>query len=166
MPITADRNLTELIDIADVSIRTASQLRLMSTGRPPSDRQSLSLALEFLNQAKLGGDLLSAPQGTQVKKLSSLKPLNWATDTYLRTEIAGKSDQVDYPRLVEYLSRLARTMERVLLPSGPGASPSPEEIAPLLQFFQELGRLLSNDADKRLRERSPRPQRENEFSRR
>jgi len=109
-------------------------------------------ALHFLEQAKLGGDLLSENPTVHARQLTSLKPLNWAADTFLRESGSALSGQVDYATLTRYLNGLAEGIRDLLgLQSVQQEAADP---AALERFFTTLGALLSAQADRKLRERS------------
>jgi hypothetical protein len=151
MATVQDQTLSEVVDLADVAVRTASQLRLAKSGCPVSDPDIFGRSLEFLDRAKLGGAFMS---GKTAQFSDTFRPLNWAADAYLSLN-PGPQAEPDYVKVEDYLTQLAAPI-RDLAQSG--ATVDPQGLQQALVFFETLGELLSSLADQRLRrEWSKRP---------
>jgi hypothetical protein len=139
--------LRELIDLADISVRVASQLRLRKKGRVLRDRAALESAVQFLDAAAKGGMFLSG-QGITGGFDGVLRPLNWATDTYIQQHSTKKPFQ-DYSEVATYLNNIKTEVASALASQPPTA-----QLENAILFFEKLGELLSARADQSLQARS------------
>ena len=135
--------LWEIIDLADISVRIASQLRLSKAGKPLRDRQALEKGLAFLENAKSGGIFLSG-QGIIRGFEGTLRPLNWAMDTYLRERPAG--EKPDYSKIAQYMAEIQESLGSLLQQNRVES----EQIDNGITFFETMGELLSARADQSL----------------
>lgn len=143
MATIQDQTLSEVVDVADIAVRTASQLRLAKSGRGFTDPAALEHSLEFLARAKKGGAFMSK----KTAQLSdTLRPLNWAADTYVKNfSVQGDPN---WGEIEEYLNNL-ETAVRTLMQGGQSTDTS--NIDNALGFFETLGSILAAIADQRLR---------------
>jgi hypothetical protein len=144
-----DQNLAEVVDLADVAVRTASQLRIAKSGHGVSDPSALDQSLDFLESAQQGGAFMS-------KKISqlagTLRPLNWAADAYLSLN-TGPQGAPDYGKVESYLRDLSDSIRNLMQGSA-----DVQNLDKALVFFETLGEILGSLADQRLRrELSKRP---------
>jgi len=135
------QNLWELVDCADLAVRTASELRKFRSAHRPPDMQVLSRALEFLSQAGTGAAFVSG-QATQLRG-TTLKPSNWATDAYLRTVQLAEPD---YQAIRAYLDQIASVLRKLV---SSGDLPPATLDTPIL-FFEKLGDVIGSRADQTL----------------
>jgi hypothetical protein len=109
MATIQDQTLSEVVDFADVAVRTASQLRLAKAGRPFTDREILQHSLAFLDRAKQGGAFMSKKTA---QFSDTLRPLNWAADTYLSPKLSPQA-QPDYGKVEDYLTQLVKPIREL-----------------------------------------------------
>lgn len=149
--MTDNQTQRELVEFADIAVRTASQLRLYKSGRSFSDPESLQQALEFIGSAKTGGKFMS--RSAQFRG-GSLRPLNWATDTYFETlnRKAGTNEESlrNFDAVVKYLDGIESTLGSLIQ----GKTPTTPNIDELILFFEILGEALGTRADQRTRRAS------------
>ena len=149
----ADRQvLGELVDYADVAVRTASQLRLHQSGRAIRDAEAVERASQFLEDAAAGGAFMSS--GESANLYSTLRPLNWAADVRLGcAELSLESDslkKVDYSALTEFIQRVRATLDKLTQ----GDPPDPQAFKECVGFFESLGETLGMRADQAMRRTS------------
>lgn len=143
MATTDYQNLQELVEVADTAIRAANELRLVQAGESVTDFEALDAAVDFLDRAKSGGAFIAAEQSANLQFEGTLKPLNWATDTYLSTT----AQELDYGALAEYLEKLKDIIGAVRRdPNQVGTS-----LGSPIHFFDTLGRILRARVVKRMR---------------
>ena len=136
-----DQNLAEVVDLADVAVRTASQLRIAKSGHGVSDPSALNQSLDFLERAQQGGAFMSK----RISQLAgTLRPLNWAADAYLTLNI-GPQGEPDYGKVEKYLSKLSDSIRNLMQGS---ASVDVQSIDTALVFFETLGQILGSLADR------------------
>jgi hypothetical protein len=137
------RNTWELVQCADLAVRTASVLRQMSAGRAAADAEALSEALIFLDRAQGGGAFIT--EGIAQMSGQTLRPFNWATDTYLQATTSHTDTQPDYPRINEYLGRITSTIHEIVVThNAPGDKARLNEAT---LFFETLGDIVGRRAD-------------------
>lgn len=139
MPSMKNReNLWELIDIADIAVRVASHLHQRKLGHISNDDESITKAIEFLEQAADGGNFMST--GHLKPETPTLRPLNWAVDIY-ETLGLQSSESTDYEKLAKYLNDILDCL--ITLHKSGDAKDSSEFDEPI-NFFDGLGKLLSS----------------------
>ena len=138
------QNLWELIDLADVAVRAASQLRQCRAGHAISDPAALERAADFLERAQKGGVFLSGNASVGSFQ-DTLRPLNWATDTYIAKFRPGtvSGQKMDYARFAEYFEKIRSSILSLLM-DGKLTAPQFEES---VQFMEYLGAILGTKAD-------------------
>jgi hypothetical protein len=134
-----DQNLSEVVNITDVAVRTASQLRLLKAGKTLADRNALELAIQFLTRAKDGGTFITRKSSSLQH---SLKPFNWATDTYIELHPPSKPD---YERVATYLEQIFKALRSALEAQ---TATDAEQLELVAAFFSKLGEVLGSRADK------------------
>ena len=142
------QHLSELVEVADVAVRVASQLRQAKSLGRSGDKECLQRGIEFLERAKKGGVFMSGQGIAHLGFDGALKPLNWAVDTYLLTRAEPRTEAVDYEKVAEYLERIAGCL-RVL-----AEEPKNCDSASLTQaesFFETMGEVLGSRADQMMR---------------
>ncbi len=148
----ADRQiLSELVDCADVAVRSASQLQLFRLGRPVHDEEALTRAAEFLQAAVGGGEFISS--GNTASLRATLRPLNWAADVRYssgRRPSGQEAAEVDYEDLTAFLRKIRSTVEQV----AEGQEPSSEDFNECITFLDSLGEILGTRADQYMRRAS------------
>ena len=138
----------EVVDLADITVRAASQLRQKRSGHDISDRVSLERVAEFLERAERGGLFLSG-SATAGSFDDTLRPLNWATDTYVaKVSSAGKSP--DYAEVAKYLDRIKDSILHLLS----GEAVADKQLEESIQFVEHLASILAANADLRLQKES------------
>lgn len=146
--MTMNQQISEIVELADVSVRVASQLRAFKNGRPVRDSQSLENAEAFLEAAIEGGQFVST--GNAAGLQSSLSPLNWAADVRFPTTTGSSlhpDDLAEYERLVEFLQKVRGTLNKVQRQESPDSDGLDDSIL----FFQQLGKTLGTRADQKMR---------------
>lgn len=137
--------VSEVVNLADVAVRAASQIRLARSGRPFSEPAVLAKAQQFLSRAKRGVIFING--GSAADLHDTLRPLNWATDAYL----ALSPRPADFAKISDYLDRVLFALTEVI--QKPLTAPKrSSDLA--LTFFEKLGELLGTEADKLLRDDS------------
>src|SRR5258708_12753210 len=136
-----DQMLSETVKLADIAVRTASQLRLLRHNKPIEDHQALLRSIEFLTRASEGGVFISG-QSSSLQR--SLRPLNWAMDAYLELQPATNPD---YKKVSEYLDRVLADLRSVI--QAPAAVQA-EKIDFVAPSFGKLGDILGSVADQKL----------------
>ena len=146
--MTTNQQITEIVELADVSVRVASQLRAVKSGRSVRDFPSLESASAFLDAAIEGGQFVFS--GNAAGLQSTLSPLNWAADVRFQASSMSGNRTVnleEYERLVEYLQMVRETLEKVQQQEALDATRLEDSI----QFFQQLGKTLGTRADQKMR---------------
>lgn len=145
MALSNRDRLSKLIDAADVSVRAASQLRILAKGRPVRDRESLEKVRQIIEQAIAGGRFMS--NGTTTGLSASLLPLTWTVD--VRASVTGDTSydtQDPYAELVQYLSHLSR----ILQDAESGAIQNAVNTTDAADFLQRLGDSVGGQADQEM----------------
>lgn len=150
MASSADQKLMEIVEVADVAIRVASQLRLAKRGKAPSDLQSIGRGIEFLKRAKTGSVFMMGQQAASLGFDGTLTPLNWATDTYQVTFRRPVAQEPDYGQVAGYIGRIEACLESIPDSFDISSSSFDDSIV----FFETLGDILSTRADQQMRRRS------------
>ena len=146
--MTTNQQITEIVELADVSVRVASQLRAVKSGRSVRDFQSLESASTFLDAAIEGGQFVFS--GTAAGLQSTLSPLNWSADVRFQASSVSGSRTVnleEYERLVEFLQQVQETLEKVQQQKAV----DPVQLDDPILFFQQLGKTLGTRADQKMR---------------
>jgi hypothetical protein len=139
--MSVDESVTsEVVNLADIAVRTASQIRLVQSGREFTEPNVLVKAGEFLTRAKKGGIFIS---GRSADLHDTLRPLNWATDAYL----AIVPKQADFDQISDYLDQVHSSLDEA---TKQQSNASPAALVLALTFFEKLGELLGTEADKLL----------------
>lgn len=149
----ADRQiLGELVDCADVAVRSASQLQLFKLGRPLHDQDALKRTAVFLEAAAGGGKFMFS--GDTGGLQATLRPLNWAADVWSsRGDLPSgeEAHEVDYYKaLTEFLQEMQSTVNQV----AAAEQPRKENLDKCIQFFDSLGEVLGTRADQHMRRAS------------
>ncbi len=148
----ADRQiLGELVDCADVAVRSASQLQLFKLGEPVHDQEALENAADFLEAAAGGGMFLFS--GDTGGLGATLRPLNWAADVwYSRGGLLSgeEANEVDYEALTEFLQEMRSTLNKVAAKEKLDS----ENLDKCIGFFDSLGDVLGTRADQCMRRTS------------
>jgi hypothetical protein len=145
-----DQLLTETVKLAGVAVRTGAQLRALKRTRKISDPRVLQPALDFLTNAAEGSYFIAGhSSGLQ----HSLKPLNWAMDTYLELNALNPS-KPDYEKLDAYLREVLGKLKTVM--DSPQMA-EPKDIDTVLGFFDKLGDIVGTLADQKLLQVSQSP---------
>jgi hypothetical protein len=148
MPSKDLQSIDELIHVADMAVRVASQLRLWLTRRSLGDQRAIDEGIRFLDEAVRGGRFVDT--GEMVAGSSSLYPLTWSADVRF-----GSGDQimpterasVRYSELIAFLDATKKTL--IAISSGDQV---PDEVAQAAAaFFDQLGQFLGAKADNALR---------------
>jgi hypothetical protein len=148
MSVGYDQMIWEVVDLADVAVRTASQLRMVKIGRPLTEPEMLDRAVVFLALAREGGAFLT---GKSASVQHTLRPLNWATDAYLALNQPAKAN---YDQVGDYLDRIIAALNAAKSNSATAAK---SEVDLTANFFDKLGDILGAKADKMLRETPENP---------
>ena len=148
MAAVLSQHLSELVEVADVAVRVASQLRLAKSDQPPIDTECLAHAIEFLNRAATGAAFMSGQEFTSLHFDGSLEPLNWVIDAYLQTVRAPQTQEVDYNKVAEHVARLAECLRAVQQRT---ANHDSVLLITALAFFETAGGILGSRADRMLR---------------
>ncbi len=143
------QSLWEIVDLADVAVRAASQLRLRQAGRELSDRASIELAVDFLERATKGGWFLS-DKANLGSFDDTLLPLNWATDAYLAQYPLTSQERPDYSAVAKYLDGVRSSLLVILA----NELPSRDAYEKALEFVERLAGILAAKADLDLRAES------------
>jgi hypothetical protein len=138
MTLTDNQLLGELVEYADMAIRTASQLNLFKLGRGILDTETLHQAIEFLETAEAGGSFMSSDGSDSLK--ASLRPLNWVADVRWKNEN-------DYERITAFLGDMKTTIKQVL----EGKLPNSNTLDVCIDFFDSLEETLGTRADQNSR---------------
>lgn len=138
--------LWELIDSADMAIRTACELRCFLVGENVADVDILERAQVFLRRARDGGSFVSGSHG---RVEGTLRPLNWATDVYLcptdPNDVRSQTSlSPDYEQIANRLAQMDAILEKI----RKGLHPNDEDVSKTISFFERLGGLLGSQADK------------------
>lgn len=150
MMLTDQQQFSEIIDIADVSVRAASQLRLLQQNRPLRDRVAIERADRFLAAAIDGGEFVS--KGNVGGMLSTLRPLNWAADVQFRllSPVPSATQELEaYDELVKFLGRIQSVLREAL---ENRVGPDETSLKDAVSFFQQLGENLGTIVDQRSRQ--------------
>ena len=141
------QQIDELVHMADVAVRVASQLRLWLKRRELRDGESVEAGIRFLDEAVRGGRFVDT--GEIFAGSSSLYPLTWAADIRFGPTVPfGTSPtSVRYDDLVRYLDGLKQTLVAV----ATNIDVSDSAVSSATGFFDQLGRLLGGKADSALR---------------
>ena len=142
MPLMNRENLWELIDIADVAVRVASHLRQKKLGHVPGDDESVTKAIEFLEQAADGGKFMST--GQVKPETPTLRPLNWAVDIYETLGARSSGSTNYYKELEKYLNEILDCLNT--LRKG-GDQKDASELDEPIDFFAGLGKMLSSQVN-------------------
>lgn len=134
--------VSEVVNLADVAVRTASQIRLLRAGRDLTEPKVLNKATEFLSRAKQGVIFIN---GRSADLHDTLRPLNWATDAYL----ALTPKQADFDQISDYLDQVLSPLNDVLQQHA--ATPA-DAFDLTLTFFEKLGEILGTEADRLLQD--------------
>ena len=145
--------LREIVELADVAVRAASQLRQRQAGRELSDRASIELTADFLERATKGGWFLSEKANVGTFD-DTLLPLNWATDTYLAQYPLPSPKRPDYSVVAKYLDGIRSSLLGILA----NELPSKDAYEKALEFVERLAGILAARADLDLRTESRRAQ--------
>ena len=98
------QRIDELVQVADVAVRIASQLRLWQKRRSLRDAEAIEAGIRFLGDAVRGGKFLDT--GEIAPGSASLYPLSWSADVRLHSksysELQPNESQPDYDALVSY----------------------------------------------------------------
>jgi hypothetical protein len=138
--------VSEVVNLADVAVRTASQIRLSRSGRAFSEPAVLAKAQQFLSRAKRGVIFING--GPAADLHDTLRPLNWATDAYLA--LSPRPANL-FAKISDYLDRVLSALTDVI--QKPLSAPKrSSDLA--LTFFEKLGEMLGTEADKLLRDDS------------
>ena len=146
--IATNQQITQIVELADVSVRVTSQLRAFKSGRPVRDFASIENANAFLNAAIEGGQFVFT--GNAAGLQSTLNPLNWAADVRFQTSSMSGPRAVEleeYERLVAYLQQIRETLEKVQQQNATDSDRLDDSIL----FFQQLGKTLGTRADQKMR---------------
>lgn len=144
--------LSEVVECADVAVRTASQLRKLSKGYPIDDHEAIEMAVSFIGEARAGGVFMDVGQSLGIQ--ASLKPLNWAADVFFKeptVAVEAPAANVDYSQLCDFLDEIRSTLERV---QSTASIPDDEAIRTCIRFFESLGQILGSRADQSFRSTS------------
>lgn len=149
MILSDQQQFSEIIDVADVSVRAASQLRLLQQNRPIRDRSAIERADGFLSAAIEGGQFVST--GHVSGLLSTLRPLNWAADVKARSfqKPNSSAELGAYDELVEFLRKIQVVLREALVDKLDLKSESANDA---ISFFQQLGENLGTIVDQRSRQ--------------
>jgi hypothetical protein len=139
MALADNQLLGELVECADMAIRTASQLNLFKLGRAVRDKEVLNQAIKFLEAAEAGGNFMSS--GGSASLNASLRPLNWVAD------VCWDNDN-DYEGLTRFLRQMKSTVNQVLKGENSQDTVNLEEC---IQFFDSLEETLGMRADQNSR---------------
>jgi hypothetical protein len=144
------QNLHELLVVADVAIRTASELHRVQSGNSIQDSDVLKQAHVFLDRAKRGGDFIAdGRQASNYQFDGTLKPLNWAVDAYLSTHRG--TEVVDYNDLAQYLDSLNELLDAVRAT----AQVQNADLEGAIVFFETLSKLLRTRIMGQIRDKNP-----------
>ena len=144
--------LSEVVECADVAVRSASQLRKLSKGFSIEDHEAIELAIGFIGEARAGGAFMDVGQSLGVQ--ASLKPLNWAADVFFKepsVAVEAPAADTDYGKLCDFLDEIRSTLEQAESTAG---SPGEEAIQRCIRFFESLGQILGSRADQSFRSTS------------
>ena len=142
MSTTELQRSQELTHAADMAVRVSSQLRLWLVRKETSDKASFEFAVDFLEQAINGGRFIESQAPTSGS--SSLGPLTWSADLYFGSVLPDTQDDVDYGKLIEFVSQVKSTVELVLSASG---TLDEKDVSSAAEFFRGLGKYLGALAD-------------------
>ena len=142
MSTTELQRSQELTYAADMAVRVSSQLRLWLVRKTTGDKPSFEFAVDFLNQAINGGRFIESQ--TPTAGSSSLGPLTWSADLYFGSMLPNTEDNVDYAKLIEFVSRVKSTVESVFNESG---IVDKHDVDSAADFFRGLGKHLGSLAD-------------------
>ena len=148
MAIVERQQIAEIIDMADVAVRAASQLRILRRGRALRDNNAMQRMIRFLDDAISGGQFMSTGQAVGLH--ASLRPLNWVADVRFPTSTAiaaSHENAPDYVALVEFVGSIKHTLAQI----SDGQSADPQKLESAIQFLQTLGDVLGAKADQRMR---------------
>lgn len=137
------REVSELVETADVALRAASELRKLRGGHPVRDEGVLNRAAEMLASAREGGIFVSGKGEARLS--SSLRPLQWASQTYIFSERPVDRERED----PEAFFRFLEDVMEVVRSATEGRSD--ERIERAASFLQVLGELVGNRADDLIR---------------
>lgn len=148
MAVPNKQQLIEIIHVADISVRVASQLRLARQGHKLLDHEALENANEFLEAAISGGRFMST--GLTGGLQSSLRPLNWAADVRFSSPAAGTApmDPKQYDELVRFLTDVKSDLALAMS----GDALKQQDLDNAITFFTVLGENLGTRADQRMRQ--------------
>jgi len=146
MTVIDQQQLADVIEVADIAVRSASQLRLSKRRNEIRDRQAIERAIRFLDDAIAGGRFMSTGQTAGLR--TSLRPLNWAADVQFT-----KSPEAapDYKDLVKFLNSVKSSLERSLAEEQMATG---DELENAINFLSRLGKLLGTRADQETRRAS------------
>jgi hypothetical protein len=150
MATASQQQLLEIIDVADVSVRVASQLRMAKKKLPIRDPDAIQRAQEFLTAAIEGGRFISTGKADNFH--STLRPLNWAADVRFQSQSAQKPAEnplEEYDTLVVFLQNVLETLQAL-----ESADVSNGNTDNAIGFFQRLGEILGTRADQIMRHTS------------
>jgi hypothetical protein len=139
MAIADNQLLGELVECADMAIRTASQINLFKLGREVRDREALDQAIKFLEAAEVGGRFMLSDGSASLN--ASLRPLNWVADVRW-------DDDNDYTSLTSFLGKMKSTVAKVLNGENLHNISNLEEC---IKFFDSLEETLGMRADQNSR---------------
>ncbi len=134
--------VSEVVNLADVAVRTASQIRLLRAGRDLTEPTVLVKATDFLLRAKQGVIFIN---GRSADLHDTLRPLNWVTDAYL----ALTPKQPDFNQISDYLDQVSSSLSGLMQQP---ASTTAIAFDVTLTFFEKLGELLGTEADRMLQD--------------
>jgi hypothetical protein len=137
------RGIWEIVQCADLAVRAASVLRQLQAGREPNDLEILTEARAFLDRAQNGGTFIT--EGIAQMSGQTLRPFNWATDTYLQAMTAPIESQPDYKQVNAYIERIGNTLRDINTPGR--LAVDPQHLSEATQFFETLGDIVGGRAD-------------------
>ena len=141
------QRIDELVHVADMAVRVASQLRLWLKRGTLGDRESVDEGIRFLDEAVRGGRFVDT--GEMIAGSSSLYPLTWSADIRFGSAgtVSPREGSISYIELVEYLDSLKATLSAI----ASGEQALHDSVISAANFFDELGQFVGAKADNALR---------------
>lgn len=145
MSTTDLQKTDELVNVADLSVRVSSQLRLWPKRQTIEDIDCFRFAVKFLQEVLDGGKFIESK--TSSAGVSTLEPLTWTADLRFGSTVGEPEKCVDYEQLLNFVEKLKSTVQRVL----ESKEVETEDLSAAADFFRSLGKFLGVKADEALR---------------
>jgi hypothetical protein len=141
------KRVDKLVQVADMAVRVASQLRLWRIRNCIGDRDSIDRGVQFLEEAVQGGRFIAF--GEPFVGTSSLYPLTWSADVRFR-RYDSLSDVEHSPTNYDDLVCYLNTIKSTLITLANNDKPTDTEVDGAARFFDQLGAIVGRSADSAL----------------